>query len=335
MKMKYDDTMQWTEVSSTDQNPIFSRLTPLRGYPAALPESFLTGHQGRGFVHIEARYAAVLTFDFLFATCPDPIAESDSELELFGHAVGALIEQLLESGEYNAVHLLPPLAGQALIAPGSSSFFAGINRSDFSWHQYVRMYFIGNAADHRSDELVRQGFPFTEAEVELPDDRPVVIRAFCGTDLTASADEEDSRPRSSKTCGASVDLEEVASESWSRDLVEAMGGIHRYRRQGLGVFLYDGDELICGASSFCRYPNAIEVEVDTRPDRRNAGLARWAGAALSVLAAAHDMYLCWDAAHPSSARIAMDLGLGFSGHYICTVYRFADPSRRSAEGVDH
>jgi hypothetical protein len=134
---------------------------------------------------------------------------------------------------------------------------------------------------------------------------------------------------------AAPDLAAVEAADWSRDLVSAIGGAQAFAREGLGVFLYEGAELVCGASSFCRYPNAIEVEVDTRPDRRNAGLARWAGAALSVLAAAHDLYLCWDAAHPSSARIAIDLGLGFSGHYICMVYRFADESLRSDGGVEH
>jgi hypothetical protein len=326
------DALGWTEVPSPEGSELFRRIMPLSGYPATLPESFLTGNQGTGFIctadGIE-RAAAILMLDFLF------VCSLEDHEEFLGAAAGQLVRELLGSGRINAVHLLPPLCAGNVLTPGSAPFFRAFNGPDLSWGEYVRMEFIGNAADHRSDELVSQGFPFADAEVELPGDSVVSIRSFCGRGLPADpTSERRDRPRK-RDCKKAMDLEIVAAEAWSRDLVMAMGGIEAFRRDGMGVFLYDGDELICGASSFCRYPNAVEVEVDTRPERRNAGLARWAGAALSVLAAVHDQYLCWDAAHPSSARIAIDLGLGFSGHYICSVYRFADESRKTPGGIEH
>jgi hypothetical protein len=43
------------------------------------------------------------------------------------------------------------------------------------------------------------------------------------------------------------------------------------------------------------------------------------------LAAAHDLYLCWDAAHPSSARIAIDLDWVFPG--TTSVWYIALPTK--------
>ncbi len=328
-----DSGFIWTEIEEPGDFAVFRDITPLRGYPATLPESFLTGYQGRGFVTqktnalpgADSPLGAILILDFLFVT-----SLIDDE-ETLGRATADLVRRLLSDEGINAVHLLPPLCAGKPINPGSSPFYKNMGTGDFTWRNYVRMEFIGNAGDHRSENLAELGFPGQPVDFLLRDGTGITVRGFFGSQLGPSL---QAAPQKGAALGE-AELAAVLQESWSADLINAMGGIEEFSRYGMGVFLYDGDELVCGASSFCRYTNAIEVEVDTKPDRRKSGLARWAGAALSLMAAAHDQYLCWDAAHPSSARIAIDLGLGFCGHYICSVYRFADASSTSAGGIEH
>lgn len=95
---------------------------------------------------------------------------------------------------------------------------------------------------------------------------------------------------------------------WSRDLVSQFEDAGMYARLGLGVAAYYGDELVSGASSYARYRDGIEVEIDTEEGHRRKGLAYACGARLMLECLARGLYPSWDAQNPGSAALARKLG---------------------------
>ena len=80
------------------------------------------------------------------------------------------------------------------------------------------------------------------------------------------------------------------------------------------VILKDG-VIVSGASSFGRYREGIEIEVDTLPSERRKGLASAACAALILRCLDEGLYPSWDAQNLSSVGLARKLGYEFSHEY--------------------
>ena len=55
---------------------------------------------------------------------------------------------------------------------------------------------------------------------------------------------------------------------WSCDLVSQYKDYETYKKLGLGVVILKDGELVAGASSYSRYEQGIEIEIDTREDQR-------------------------------------------------------------------
>lgn len=62
-------------------------------------------------------------------------------------------------------------------------------------------------------------------------------------------------------------------ESWSRDLVSQFSDWQTFRALGLGFAVLKDGRPVSGASSYSRYREGIEIEIDTHPDFRRRGLA--------------------------------------------------------------
>lgn len=105
------------------------------------------------------------------------------------------------------------------------------------------------------------------------------------------------------------------SRAWSLDLVSQFPDYERYRRLGLGVVIRRGCEIVSGASSYSRYRDGIEIEIDTREDYRRRGLARVCGARLILDCLDRGLYPSWDAHNSWSAALAGKLGYQFSHTY--------------------
>ena len=100
----------------------------------------------------------------------------------------------------------------------------------------------------------------------------------------------------------------LLAESWSRDLCSAFESPADCCRRGLGFVALEGDVPVAGAGSYCVYRGGIEIEIDTRPDRRRRGLAAACGAKLILACLERGLYPSWDACDLRSVSLAEKLG---------------------------
>ncbi len=100
----------------------------------------------------------------------------------------------------------------------------------------------------------------------------------------------------------------ILSEPWCRDLVSQFPTYERFRDLGLGFVILKDAEVVSGASSYCRYHNGIEVEVDTKPPYRRKGLALACSAKLILSCLERDLFPSWDAHTELSLHLAEKLG---------------------------
>lgn len=103
------------------------------------------------------------------------------------------------------------------------------------------------------------------------------------------------------------------SEDWSRYLVSQYPDYDTYAKLGIGVVVYKNNQIVSGASSYSRYRDGIEIEIDTREDCRKQGLAYASGAKLILECLAQNLYPSWDAQNKVSVALAEKLGY----HYEC------------------
>lgn len=108
------------------------------------------------------------------------------------------------------------------------------------------------------------------------------------------------------------------AESWSRDFCSCFQGTDDFLRRGLGVAILKNGELVSGASSYTIYHGGIEIEIDTKPEYREQGLATVCGARLILEALNRDLYPSWDAFDLRSVALAEKLGYHLSHPY--TIY---------------
>lgn len=95
---------------------------------------------------------------------------------------------------------------------------------------------------------------------------------------------------------------------WSRDLVSQFENYERYHRLGLGAVILKDGEVVSGASSYSRYRDGIEIEIDTQERYRRKGFAYLCGAKLILECLDRNLYPSWDAQNTSSLALAEKLG---------------------------
>lgn len=105
------------------------------------------------------------------------------------------------------------------------------------------------------------------------------------------------------------------SSRWANDLVSQFKDYNTYKKLGMGVVVLKDGELVAGASSYSRYKEGIEIEIDTREDHRRKGLAYACGAKLILECLKKDLYPSWDAQNKWSVALAEKLGYHFSHEY--------------------
>lgn len=103
---------------------------------------------------------------------------------------------------------------------------------------------------------------------------------------------------------------------WANDLVSQFKDYDTYKKLGLGVVILKDGELVAGASSYSRYNEGIEIEIDTREDYRRKGLAYVCGAKLILECLEKGLYPSWDAQNMWSVALAEKLGYHFSHEYM-------------------
>lgn len=105
------------------------------------------------------------------------------------------------------------------------------------------------------------------------------------------------------------------TESWSADLVSQFSNYEKYHELGIGVVICHENVIVSGASSYSRYQEGIEIEIDTEKEYRRKGLAYMCGAKLILECLKRDLYPSWDAQNKSSVALAEKLGYHYSHTY--------------------
>lgn len=100
------------------------------------------------------------------------------------------------------------------------------------------------------------------------------------------------------------------------DFVSAFGSKERYLQIGRGMVITKNDEIVSGASSYTRYNEGIEIEVDTVESERRKHLATVVCAALILDCLQEGLYPSWDAQNMNSVHLAEKLGYEFAHEYI-------------------
>jgi len=101
----------------------------------------------------------------------------------------------------------------------------------------------------------------------------------------------------------------------TRDFVSAFESKEKYLELGRGMVILKDGKIVSGASSYTRYKEGIEVEVDTAEAYRRQHLAMIVCAALMLRCLDEGLYPSWDAQNMNSVRMAEKLGYEFSHEY--------------------
>ena len=99
------------------------------------------------------------------------------------------------------------------------------------------------------------------------------------------------------------------------DFVSCFESKEQFLSLGRGFVILRDGRIVSGASSYSRYLEGIEIEVDTVKEERKKGLARVCCAALILQCLSEGLYPSWDAHNPISVHLAETLGYEFSHEY--------------------
>ena len=100
------------------------------------------------------------------------------------------------------------------------------------------------------------------------------------------------------------------------EFVAVFGSKERYLELGRGVMILKDGKFVSGASSYTRYNEGIEIEVDTIESERRKHLALVSCSALILRCLEEGLYPSWDAHNMMSVGLAEKLGYEFSHEYI-------------------
>lgn len=102
----------------------------------------------------------------------------------------------------------------------------------------------------------------------------------------------------------------------TNDFVSVFESKEEYLKLGLGMVILKSGKIVAGASSYGRYKQGIEIEVDTVEGERRKHLATVCCASLILECLERGLYPSWDAHNVNSVHLAEKLGYEFSHEYI-------------------
>ena len=102
----------------------------------------------------------------------------------------------------------------------------------------------------------------------------------------------------------------------TEDFVSAFDSKEKYLQMGRGMVITKNGAIVAGASSYTRYNEGIEIEVDTIESERRKHLATIACSALILNCLDEGLYPSWDAQNMNSVHLAEKLGYEFEHEYV-------------------
>lgn len=110
--------------------------------------------------------------------------------------------------------------------------------------------------------------------------------------------------------------EKCLENPMTADFVSAFESKEQYLKMGRGMVITKNGAIVSGASSYTRYLEGIEIEVDTVVSERRKHLATIACSALILECLSEGLYPSWDAQNMNSVHLAEKLGYEFSHEYV-------------------
>ena len=104
-------------------------------------------------------------------------------------------------------------------------------------------------------------------------------------------------------------------DAQTQDFVSSFDSKEAYLELGRGMAIIKDGRVVSGASSYTRYKEGIEIEVDTVMEERRKGLASIACAALILACLEEGLYPSWDAMTMNSVHLSEKLGYEFDHEY--------------------
>ncbi len=102
-----------------------------------------------------------------------------------------------------------------------------------------------------------------------------------------------------------------------RDFSENFDSAEEFVEKGVGFWILHEGAVVSGATSLSVYNGGIEVDIETHEDHRGKGLARAVAAKLILYCIQHTLSPYWEAANPTSLKMAIKLGYSYEGSYDC------------------
>lgn len=126
-----------------------------------------------------------------------------------------------------------------------------------------------------------------------------------------------------KKLSAGYELKKIDADIYDRclenpateDFVSAFESKEKYLQMGRGMVILKNGIIVAGASSYTRYREGIEIEVDTLEPERRKHLATIACSALILNCLEEGLYPSWDAQNMNSVHLAEKLGYEFDHEY--------------------
>ena len=169
-------------------------------------------------------------------------------------------------------------------------------------------------------ELIEECFPSAKRVIRY------AIRKDTRFDPEALRKERDSLPEGYELREIDAEIYDLCLEDpVTRDFVSAFGSREKYLRWGRGMVILKEGRIVSGASSYTRYLEGIEIEVDTVEEERKKRLATNVCAALILRCLEEGLYPSWDAQNMNSVRLAEKLGYELDHEYIA--YEVASEQR--------
>lgn len=243
------------------------------------------------------------------------ITDTGNVSPLFGSWEETIIRSCLEGimGKIYADDLHHPTAAMAVL--GDFTFFAGKPNTELVSHkpdQCTQSFMI----------MIPQNESWKHAILDFYGKKAKVVSRYatkkepCVFDKKKLEKAVDSLPEQYTLSMMDEPLYQMCkAEKWSLDLVSQFPDYESYRKSGIGAVVCKDNTVISGASSYSRYKNGIEIEIDTREEYRRRGFAYVCGAKLILECLKQGLYPSWDAHNRASVALAEKLGYHYSHTY--------------------
>ena len=193
---------------------------------------------------------------------------------------------------------------------GCFAFYAGEPNRELAEHK-PEGFVIMTPRDARWAALIEECYPDAKRAVRY------AIKKNTRFDLEALRRELSRLPEGYELRPIDGELYDLClQDPVTRDFVSCFGSREKFMELGRGMVILKDGRIVSGASSYTRYREGIEIEVDTVEEERRRHLATVCCAALILRCLEEGLYPSWDAQNMDSVRLAQRFGYELDHEYI-------------------